>query len=302
MASELHVLIVGAGIGGLMLGLLLEKANISYEIFEQASELKPLGSAVTVGSVMHIFEQLGMYKEMLEISKPFGALRLRDTKLDFKGSFQDYGSGRDYEDLYGDYTRIVARPDLVNLLLKRIPSGRIHYSKRVQKTTQDESEAVVHCHDDTKYSGTIVVGADGAYSGIRQEMYKELDAKSALPRDDAKPTVHGYDCVVGMTKALNPKVHPILEDMFSEFEVVLNKEISLTCWFMPLTGNRMGWMIIRDVRNEEDDSERNAESPEWGPDTALDITSAHGIKEGPFFSVMPATRCYPLEEWAPLRL
>ncbi|KAG0007378.1 hypothetical protein BGZ80_004728, partial [Entomortierella chlamydospora] len=43
------VLIVGAGIGGLTLGAILEKANIPYEIFEKASTLKPLGSAISIG-------------------------------------------------------------------------------------------------------------------------------------------------------------------------------------------------------------------------------------------------------------
>lgn len=37
------VLIVGAGIGGLMLGNLLQKGNIPYLIFEQAKQVKPLG-------------------------------------------------------------------------------------------------------------------------------------------------------------------------------------------------------------------------------------------------------------------
>jgi len=34
MASNIHVLIVGAGISGLMCGALLEKASISYEVFK----------------------------------------------------------------------------------------------------------------------------------------------------------------------------------------------------------------------------------------------------------------------------
>lgn len=38
-----NVLIVGAGLGGLMLGALLEKANIPYTIFERATVVKPLG-------------------------------------------------------------------------------------------------------------------------------------------------------------------------------------------------------------------------------------------------------------------
>lgn len=37
------VLIIGAGIGGLTLGILLMKGGIPFEIYERAKEVKPLG-------------------------------------------------------------------------------------------------------------------------------------------------------------------------------------------------------------------------------------------------------------------
>jgi len=37
------VIIVGAGLGGLMLGALLEKSDVPYAIFERAAAVKPLG-------------------------------------------------------------------------------------------------------------------------------------------------------------------------------------------------------------------------------------------------------------------
>jgi len=40
-----RVLIVGAGIGGLFLGIILDRAGIPYEIFERATEIKQLGNA-----------------------------------------------------------------------------------------------------------------------------------------------------------------------------------------------------------------------------------------------------------------
>lgn len=43
-SNQPTVLIVGAGLGGLMLGALLEKADIPYAIFERTAVVKPLGT------------------------------------------------------------------------------------------------------------------------------------------------------------------------------------------------------------------------------------------------------------------
>jgi hypothetical protein len=38
-----RILIVGAGVGGVMLGILLHKAGIPFDIYERAAAVKPLG-------------------------------------------------------------------------------------------------------------------------------------------------------------------------------------------------------------------------------------------------------------------
>lgn len=42
-SNKPKVIIVGAGLGGITLGILLEKAGIEFEIFERAPIVKPLG-------------------------------------------------------------------------------------------------------------------------------------------------------------------------------------------------------------------------------------------------------------------
>jgi len=41
--GKTHVLIVGAGLAGLLLAILLDKAGIPYQIYERAASVKPLG-------------------------------------------------------------------------------------------------------------------------------------------------------------------------------------------------------------------------------------------------------------------
>ncbi|KAF9536554.1 hypothetical protein EC957_010484, partial [Mortierella hygrophila] len=88
------VLIVGAGLGGLFLGALLEKANVPYAIFERTAVAKPLGTLgrknngsptpcthtcgatvshplfMTVGPTLPpSFQQLGIYDDHVDIGK-----------------------------------------------------------------------------------------------------------------------------------------------------------------------------------------------------------------------------------------
>lgn len=47
-AKRPKVLSIGAGLGGLTLGMLLHKADIPFEIYERAQEVKPLGNVAVM--------------------------------------------------------------------------------------------------------------------------------------------------------------------------------------------------------------------------------------------------------------
>ncbi len=48
-----QVLIIGAGLGGLMTAILLEHAGISYSVFERATKVKPLGEVTLLCWFVH---------------------------------------------------------------------------------------------------------------------------------------------------------------------------------------------------------------------------------------------------------
>ncbi|KAG0067185.1 hypothetical protein BGZ90_001117, partial [Linnemannia elongata] len=74
-----RVLIAGAGLAGLFLGILLEKAGIPYEIFERSAEIRPLGKLSP--NILAAFEQLGLLDELMSFSKPCSTVAMLTDKL-----------------------------------------------------------------------------------------------------------------------------------------------------------------------------------------------------------------------------
>ncbi|KAG0021542.1 hypothetical protein BGZ80_002176 [Entomortierella chlamydospora] len=183
----LPVLIVGAGLGGLTLGALLENANISYHILERATELRSLGSAIAMmGPIIPAFEQLGIYEELKKVSLPLVSLDYYDTKLNSIGSTYS----RNHKMACGYDQLILARPKLYNLLHQQVPAHKISMGKKVIRTRETSGRVIVCCSDDTEYNCSILVGADGTYSVVRQS----------------------YITMVGISNPPNPEKYPELSE------------------------------------------------------------------------------------------
>lgn len=97
---------------------------------------------------------------------------------------------------------------LYDLMLRQVPSDRIHMNKKVLSTKQDGNGIVLRCSDGTEYDGDILVGADGAYSAVRQSLYAELKKANRLPADDALPLPFSTVCLVGQTRSLTAEEFP----------------------------------------------------------------------------------------------
>lgn len=122
---------------------------------------------------------------------------------------------------YSYYGMVLARPDLHDILLSQVPAEKILNEKRIISTTQDDFGVSCHCADGTVYHGDILIGADGAYSAVRQSLYKDLRARGNLPRQDFSPIKLDQVVVVGITEPLNPLTYPLLKEDICQFRIVL---------------------------------------------------------------------------------
>ncbi|KAG0350907.1 hypothetical protein BG005_009577, partial [Podila minutissima] len=231
------VLIVGAGIGGLTLAILLHKAKIPFFVYERAHEVKPLA----------IFQQMGVYEEFQKIGKPVTSVARFNNEIELR-VFQDW---TERIELGGGIEYIVARPDLYDLLLKQLPREKILMDKKVMSFEQNKDGVMIRCSDNQTHHGDILVGCDGAYSGVRQHLYKILKKKKELPKSDDVPLPFSTVCLVGQTKPLDPEQFPDLKKETSQFNSIYGK-------------NSM-YSFLNKKSSKDNDSFRNSE---WGPEAA----------------------------------
>ncbi|KAF9353375.1 hypothetical protein BGX26_008863 [Mortierella sp. AD094] len=261
-APKPEILIIGAGLGGLFLGCIFEKMQVSYRIFERASEIKPLGAAIGFGAnILPVFNQLGLMDEVEKISLVGKNLDMYNTKGDFIG-----GWDLAYQKKTTGYDQLVfARQDIHALLLSKIPPEKILMNKKVVSSEQDNQRVTIVCADDSTYHGDILVGADGAYSSIRKNLYKDLASKNKLPTSDTEDLLHGHICLLGTTEAVDIEKFPVLKESSTAFRRTLPDGGSYTWTIITVPGQRVCWNVIEQL-SEQTSAHKSFQNSEWGPE------------------------------------
>ncbi|KAG0378683.1 hypothetical protein BGX24_003123 [Mortierella sp. AD032] len=276
--TKLHVLISGAGVAGLMLAILLEHLEISYEIVERCREMKPLGSVMCLNAnVLPVFDQLGLTKEIMAASKP-----IREFNF-FRGSMKRLGQYSDYTAIERDgYERLVlSRPQLHQILMSKIPPEKIHMGNKVKALNQSDEGVGLRCTDKTEFYGDILVGADGAYSAIRQSLYFQLKQEGLLPEADMRAMSKGFICLVGVTTELDPSLFIGVEDQYSSGSVMISDNTPYTWSTFTVPDNKICWNVIIQLSAQESE-EAQFRSSEWGPETSDKILKDVGEYRTPF--------------------
>ncbi|KAF9984940.1 hypothetical protein BGZ75_003511 [Mortierella antarctica] len=261
--SPPKVLIVGAGLAGLFLAILLERANIPYHIFERAAKVKQLGAVLVLdASILAVFEQLGLFDDLMAISFPVRRFRM------FHGDMSviaEFSPGKDIKKLVGYDYIVFPRPDLYDLLLTKVPTEKISFGKKILSLQQNAYGVMIRIADNTTFHGDILVGADGANSGVRQSLYKELLKKRVLPKSDGKQCSVDYSSMVGTTNPLGEDFHPDLKVPINHNAYMIGKGTPYTWSTYTVPGNRICWsvQIQLEAKTSEDETFRNSE---WNSD------------------------------------
>jgi 2-polyprenyl-6-methoxyphenol hydroxylase-like FAD-dependent oxidoreductase len=165
--TEAHydVLIQGAGIGGLTLGIALQQRGFRVLLVERASGLAEVGAGIWMAAnPMQVFDRLGFAEKVVEAGWTVRLLHLQDSK---SGDIQTTNMSAIAKQ-YGFETIALHRGVLQRLLYEQLQTDSVRFGCEIRSVKQSDDQVFIYLSDGSSCSPAIVVGADGLNSQIRR--------------------------------------------------------------------------------------------------------------------------------------
>jgi 2-polyprenyl-6-methoxyphenol hydroxylase-like FAD-dependent oxidoreductase len=191
-----EIIIVGAGIGGLTLGLALHERGIPCRIFESAAEIRPIG--VGINLLPHATKELaalGLEPALAQVAIATGDATFfnRFGQLIYQ---EPLGQAAGYQ--HPQFS--IHRGDLQRVLLDafraRVGRDRLLANHHCTGVEQDESGVRVHFSDGpggagrSTVRGRVAIACDGINSAIRKQFFP----------DEGEPRYSGVNMWRGVTR------------------------------------------------------------------------------------------------------
>ena len=166
---DLRVAIIGAGIGGLALGLALRERGIAAEVFEQAPALTELGAAVGVGgNATRLLRRMGLLEELESVATVPTELVYRHWRTGDRIAAHPVRDGDTYLKRIGAPWLGIHRAEYQRILGTAYGSEGLHLGHRLVDLLQEPDGVTLTFANGRTAQADLVVGADGVRSVVRR--------------------------------------------------------------------------------------------------------------------------------------
>jgi len=191
---ELHVSMIGGGIGGLAAASALQRAGTRVTVFERNHELREVGAGLTLwANAVQVLQELGLASEIAAVSAPLTHFECWSWRGKRLGSMP---LDR-IEKAMGAPNIGIHRADLLRLLVGTLAPGTVQLDAHCVGFTQEEGGVTSHTASGQHHHADVLVGADGLHSVIGAQLLG--------PRP---PRYSGYTCWRGVAPFEDAQVSP----------------------------------------------------------------------------------------------
>lgn len=173
-----QVLVAGGGIGGLAAALACARQGVSVQLLERAAQLSEVGAGIQIGpNVTRILQAWGLGDALAQVAAFPKRLQARDAQTG-----QVLGSLRLAERaqaLYGAPYATIHRADLQDLLHAAAQTAgvAVRLGQAVQGWHETAEGLQVDAADGSNVQADALVGADGVWSAVRQQLLGDAPAR-----------------------------------------------------------------------------------------------------------------------------
>jgi len=163
------IMIIGAGISGLSLAIFLKKAGLDCEVYENFPYKRIEGSSFRINrSGVHVMKELGIDEEIQKHSHSADRMRILTTE-----NIEIASINLMQNSIFSRRSIYMQRSDLVEILMeKAICCGvSIQYNKKLTGFKQNATNVVAYFEDGQQELGSLLVGADGLHSIVRNQLF-----------------------------------------------------------------------------------------------------------------------------------
>jgi len=177
MAEAPHILIAGAGIGGLTAALALLRRGFDVTVYEQASELKEAGAGFHCSpNGTRILYDLGLREAVDRVAVRATEREIRLWNTGQTWTMADHGARS--EARFGAPLLFLHRGDLHSILVQAVRAlkpAAIHLKTRAAGFEADDHGVHLQFEDGHPATGELLIGADGIKSAIRRKIHGDDD-------------------------------------------------------------------------------------------------------------------------------
>lgn len=165
-----HIIIIGAGIGGLTTALCFKQFGIKASLYERSSQITTAGAGIQLSPNAHgVLSYIGLAEKIAAVSRRCKGVKVFDYKSDYQMALLDYLNLKG-----NDLFSFCHRADLVSVLYEACIKQEIpvYFNKKFEKIT--DGQAIFS--DGETLSADLLIGADGLHSNARKTVFGEAKA------------------------------------------------------------------------------------------------------------------------------